>query len=184
MSDKKVPSDASNPDLDWSQIRETVLMLNVALSQVERSMTEGDESINNLTKLFTALMGKLQVIQMASETLPDSREKNAITDNCRNVSEMVNEVIVAFQFYDKLTQRLSHVSLNLSALGDLISDRHRLYSPYEWRGLQEMIKSKYYIDTDRQMFNAILKGASVKEALDVAEAQRRREKEKNGVEVF
>lgn len=184
MPKKKVPSDAQSPDLDWSQVRETVLMLNVALAQVERSMTEGDESINALTKLFTSLMGKLQVIRMAAETLEESREKSAVLENCQSVSEMVNEVIVAFQFYDKLTQRLSHVSLNLSALGDLISDHHRLFSPYEWRGLQEMIKSKYYIDADRQMFNAILNGASVKEALDIVEANRRNEKERNTVEVF
>jgi hypothetical protein len=184
MPDKKRPSDAHNPDLDWSQVRETVMMLNVALSQVERSMTEGDESVNALTRLFVTLMGKLQVIQMASETMPDGREKDAILKNCRDVSEIVNDVIVAFQFYDKLTQRLSHVSLNLSALGDLISDRHRLYSPYEWRGLQEMIKSKYYIDADRQMFAAILNGASVKEALDIGEFNRRKERDRNSVEVF
>ncbi len=184
MSEKKMPSDANNPDLDWSQIRETVLMLNVALAQVERSMTEGDESINALTKLFTTLMGKLQVIRMAAEGLAESREKTAVLENCKSVSEMVNEVIVAFQFYDKLTQRLSHVSLNLSALGDLINDKHRLYSPYEWRGLQEMIKSKYYIDADRQMFNAILNGASVKEALDIADTRRAKEKNKNTVELF
>lgn len=184
MPAKKIPSDANNPDLDWSQIRETVMMLNVALSQVERSMTEGDESVNALTGLFTTLMGKARVIHMAAETLSDSREKTAILENCREVSEMVNDVIVAFQFYDKLTQRLSHVSLNLSALSDLINDRHRLYSPYEWRALQEMIKSRYYIDADRQMFNAILEGASVREALKIGAAPRRKEKEKNTVEVF
>ncbi|MFP4445744.1 MAG: hypothetical protein ACLFPD_05810 [Desulfosudaceae bacterium] len=184
MSAKKIPSDAQNPDLDWSQIRETVMMLNVALSQVERSLTEGDESINALTKLFTALMGKFQVIQMASETLPDSREKTAVMENCRSVSAMINEVVVAFQFYDKMAQRLSHVSLNLSALADLINDGHRLYSPFEWSALQEMIKSKYFIDADRQMFNAILDGASVKEALDIGDAHRRRNKEQDNVEVF
>ena len=69
MPAKKIPSDANNPDLDWSQIRETVMMLNVALTQVERSLTEGDESVNALTKLLISLMGKIQVIRMASETL-------------------------------------------------------------------------------------------------------------------
>lgn len=176
MPEKRIPSDAQNPDLDWSQIRETVMMLNVALSQVERSLTEGDESVNALTKLFTAFMGKIQVIHMAAEGLPESREKNAITKNCQGITDMMNDIIVVFQFYDKLTQRLSHVSLNLSALGDLISDSYRLYSPYEWRGLQEMIKSKYYIDADRQMFEAILNGASVREALDIADDERRKEK--------
>jgi hypothetical protein len=184
MSTKKIPSDANNPDLDWSQIRETLRMLNVALTQVERSMTDGDESVNALTKLFISLMGKVQVILMASESLPDTREKQAIMENCREVSATINDVIVAFQFYDKLTQRLSHVSLNLSALGDLIHDSHRLYSPYEWRALQEMIKSNYFIDSDRQMFDAILNGASVKEALEIGESQRRKEKDKQNVEVF
>jgi hypothetical protein len=184
MPAKKIPSDANNPDLDWSQIRETVMMLNVALSQVERSLTEGDESVNALTKLLISLMGKIQVIRMASETLPDSREKKSIMSNCHEVNSMMNDVIVAFQFYDKMGQRLSHVSLNLSALSDLINDGHRLYSPYEWRALQEMIISRYFIDADRQMFNAILEGASVKEALEIGEYHRRRGKEKTNVEVF
>ena len=184
MPAKKIPSDANNPDLDWSQIRETVMMLNVALSQVERSLTEGDESVNALTKLLISLMGKIQVIRMASETLPDSREKKSIMANCQDVHTMMNDVIVAFQFYDKMAQRLSHVSLNLSALSDLINDGHRIYSPYEWRALQEMIISRYFIDTDRQMFNAILEGASVKEALEIGEYHRHRGKEKTNVEVF
>ena len=142
------------------------MMLNVALAQMERSLTEGDESINALTKLMISLMGKIQVIRMASETLSECREKTAIMDNCHDVSDMMNEVIVAFQFYDKMTQRLGHVSLNLSALSDLINNAHRLYQPYEWRALQEMIISRYFIDADRQMFNAILGGASIKEALE------------------
>jgi hypothetical protein len=184
MSLKKVPSDAQNPDLDWSQIRETVMMLNVALAQVERSLTEGDESVNALTKLLISLMGKVQVIRMATESLPDSREKTDIMDNCRQVYGMMNEVVVAFQFYDKMTQRLSHVSLNLSALSDLINDGHRLYLPYEWRALQEMIVSRYFIDADRQMFNAIRSGSGVREALDIAAQHRPRTKEKDDVEVF
>jgi hypothetical protein len=184
MTVKNRPSDASNPDLDWSQVRETVMMLNVALSQVERSMTEGDESINALTRVFTVMAGKIKEIDQASDILKDSQEKKAIRTNCQDIAEMVDDAIVAFQFYDRLIQRLSHVGLNLSALSDLINDRQRLYSPHEWHGLQEMIKSKYYIDADRQMFNAILNGASVEEALDVGERHRRQEKDKNTVEVF
>ncbi len=184
MGTKKIPSDAKDPDLDWSQVRETVLMLNLALTQIERSMTEGDDSINALTKLFTTLIGKMQVINMASESLPESREKNAVMENCANVARKVNEVIVAFQFYDKLTQRLSHVCMSLAALGELISEPHRLYAPYEWKGLQEMIKSKYYIDADRQMFDALQNGATVREAMEVAEYYNRKGKTDENVELF
>ncbi len=184
MGKKKIPSDASNPDLDWSQVRETVLMLNLALTQIERSMTEGDESINALTKLFTSLIGKIQRINSAAETIQESREKNVILENCSNVTKTVNDVVVAFQFYDKLTQRLSHVGMSLAALAELISEPHRLYAPYEWKGLQEMIKSKYFIDSDRKMFEAILNGATVREAFETAEFCKREEGHKDNVELF
>ncbi len=36
-------SSAQNPDLDWSQGRETVRMVNLAVAQIEMSMTEGDD---------------------------------------------------------------------------------------------------------------------------------------------
>lgn len=31
--------------LDWSQVRETVRMINLAVAQIEMSMNEGDDSI-------------------------------------------------------------------------------------------------------------------------------------------
>ncbi|MFZ5563231.1 MAG: hypothetical protein ACOZBW_04210 [Thermodesulfobacteriota bacterium] len=184
MPVERMPSSAYNPDLDWSQIRETVMMLNVALSQVERSMTEGDESVNALAGLFTTLMGKLRTAQAALEALPESPEKAVILENCGGIATMVDDVVIAFQFYDKLAQRLAHVGLNLSTLADLINDRKRLYSPDEWKNLQDMIQSRYYIDADRRMFEAILNGASVKEALEAGESFRRGEKAEGRVEVF
>ena len=59
MCVRTTPSDARNPDLDWSQIRETVMMLSLALAQIERSMTDGDDSVNALTELFDRREGRL-----------------------------------------------------------------------------------------------------------------------------
>jgi hypothetical protein len=36
-------SNAQQPDLDWSQVRETVKLLSVSSAQVEASMREGDD---------------------------------------------------------------------------------------------------------------------------------------------
>ncbi len=181
---KRKPSTAANPDLDWSQIRETVLMINLALLQVDRSLNDGSESINTLSELFTSLVGNIKIISMASKNLSESKEKETIIDNCREIDSRVNEAIVAFQFYDKLAQRLSHVCFSLDALGELISKRNRLYNPYEWQGLQEMIKSRYNIDTDRAMFDALLSGASIEEALMVAEKQKQKVESNDNVELF
>jgi hypothetical protein len=160
-----MPSQPNKPDLDWSQIKETVMMLNLAVSRIERTMKDGDDSVTTLADLFTSIMGNVGAIGKAADKLPDSREKETITANFDRVSKKMNEAIVAFQFYDRLTQRLSHISHSLAALADLVSDSGRLYNPYEWFGLQDMIKSKYTMDIDRAMFDAIINGATVEEAL-------------------
>ncbi len=164
---KKPPSNAANPDLDWSQIRETVLMLNLAVAHIERTMRDGDDSVTALAEMFTSMMSNVQAISNVTESLPDNEQKVAIEKNFRDTSDKMHTAIVAFQFYDKLAQRLAHIGYSLASLGNLITDPDKLYNPREWSGLQDLIKSKYNIDSDRKMFDAILNGASVEEALQV-----------------
>ncbi len=164
---KKAPSNAANPDLDWSQIRETVMMLNLAVAHIEKTMRDGDDSVTALAEMFTSMMCNVQAISNATGNLPDNQEKTAIEKNCRDASDKMHTAIVAFQFYDKLAQRLSHIGYSLASLGDLITDPDKLYNPREWSGLQDLIKSKYNIDSDRKMFDAILNGATVDEALQL-----------------
>lgn len=165
MAEDYVNSTAKSPDLDWSQVKETVLMLNLAVAQIEKTLNEGDDSINTLMETFSSLVGGVQAISMAAENLRETPEKETILANVEPAAEKINSAIVAFQFYDKLTQRLNHVSNSLDALGKLIESPVRLYNPYEWHGLQAMIKSKYTIEQDRKMFEAILNGSTVAEVL-------------------
>ncbi len=182
MADDSFVHTPKAPDLDWSQVRETVLMLNLAVAQLERTMKEGNESVNELTDTFASLVGGIQAIGMAAENLPDTPEKNTIKANVEPATAKINTAIVAFQFYDKLSQRLAHVSNSLAALGHLIEEPNRLFNPYEWHGLQAMIKSKYTIKHDRIMFDAILNGATVEEAQALCVEED--EDEDGGVELF
>ena len=60
-----------------------------------------------------------------------------------HVDGMVHQSIVAFQFYDWLTQRLSHVLLSFAALNDLVGERYRVLSAQEWLALREKIRSRH-----------------------------------------
>ena len=164
------PSLAHNPDLDWSQVRETVLMLNVAMAQISQAMRDGDDSVNTLADSFTSMTGNVEVIHAAADNLPPSAEQAVIQENCLAVSQQMQAAIIAFQFYDKLNQRLNHLTGSLAALAQLLSKPEQLYNPYAWRGLQEKIKSKYTVEADRAMFEAILHGASVEQALQAHDA--------------
>ena len=66
------PSNANNPDLDWSQVRETVMLLNVAIAQIENALRSGDESVTVLADSFTSMMGNIEEISAAAENLPES----------------------------------------------------------------------------------------------------------------
>lgn len=163
-------STAFNPDLDWSQLKETVLMLNLAVAQIDESMNEGNSSVETLSDSFTSLATNLTDIQSSILQMKDKDEstdklKIIIEGSTTTALDKVQSAIIAFQFYDKLTQRLDHVSQSLGDLTTLISDPASLYSPIEWRGLQESIRSKYTMEEERKMFDNVIAGMPIEEAL-------------------
>ncbi len=178
-------STAANPDLDWSQVRETILMLGLAIAQIESSMKDSDESVETLGNSFTSMSGNVKVIADAAQDLPDGPAKQCVIENCQIVSDRMNEAIVAFQFYDRLVQRLAHVAHSVDDLGDLIADSHRLYNPHEWVGIQQKIRSKYTMDEERVMFDAIMQGMTVKQALGkYLEMKQQRQAQQTDIEFF
>jgi hypothetical protein len=178
---------AHSPDLDWSQVRETVLMLELAAGQVEAAMKDSNSSVEVLTDTFTSLADTLQLIDAAIDTLPDTvgngLVKAEIQANTQLVSSKVHQAIVAFQFYDKLVQRLDHVCHGLAGLSHLVSDQRRLYTPFEWKSLQDSILTKYTMIEERAMFESVLNGATVKEALETYMSARMQEIESSGGEI-
>lgn len=180
------PSNSEKPDLDWSQVRETVRMLNLAVAQISSGLHEGDESVNHLASAFTSMVANVETANLAAQNLPESAEKDTIISNCQSVSQEMQHAIIAFQFYDKLSQRLAHVANSLHVLSELVATPEQLYNPYSWKGLQQKIKSNYTVESERAMFDLILSGRSVDEALDLARQMREeRETQANDdVELF
>lgn len=183
-------STSSNPDLDWSQLKETILMLNLAIAQIQQSMIEGDASVNTLTDSFTSLATNLKDIRDSIEHLEDTshpeneKVKLIIQGSATTASDKVNAAIVAFQFYDKLTQRLQHVSDSLNSLSALIADPASLYSPPQWRALQEHIRSKYTMEEERKMFDKVLSGKPINEAIEEFKAEIHQNHQDDDIELF
>jgi hypothetical protein len=175
------------PDLDWSQVRETVLMLELAAGQIVAAMHESNEPVNVLTEGFTSLASLLARIQASLGALPDSSENTALKQELLGSTGEVNAVvaqsIVAFQFYDKLSQRLDHVGHALARLSDLVADRSRLFNPEEWKSLQDAIRSRYSTTEEVAMFEAVLAGVPVQEALHRFMTERREHAASN-IELF
>jgi len=164
-------STAAQPDLDWSQVKETVLMLKLAAAQVEFSLKDGTNSVNTLTDSFTSMAGSIKAIELSAAELfekyaVDNIDQSTIKESCNQVSGKMQQAIIAFQFYDTLVQRMDHVVNSLSRLSDLVSDPARLYSPIEWGALQEAIRSRYTMEKERELFDAVLAGEDMSQVLE------------------
>lgn len=162
-------SSSQSPDLDWSQVRETIRMMNLAVAQIEMSMREGEDSVGTLTTAFSHMMNKVSLIEQyikQNERTDDSADE--ILEQCDAISAEMQHAIIAFQFYDKLTQRLTHVSQTLGSLSELVGDSSRLYDPKQWVLLQEQIKSKYTMPAEHAMFDMIMQGMTIEQILATA----------------
>lgn len=171
---KKKPSSASAPDLDWSQVRETIMMLHLAVAQIDFAMTEGDESVNELGESFTSMSQEVKDIARLVESMAGEQDENkqAVLMHCDNVGKRMGSAIVAFQFYDKLSQRVSHVSHALESLAEVVAEPAALYNPTSWKKLQEQISSKYSTREESTIFDMLHEGKSVKEVRDALREMR------------
>lgn len=168
------PSTAHQPDLNWSQIRETILMLGVSIGQIEHAMSDGHDSVKTLAESFANMHNELKRVRQAAQSLsPEILATPAVQEIISNSTEAArstDKAIIAFQFYDRMTQRLQHVCDAVDSLAALVSDQRRLYNPGEWVELQTQIRSKYTMEEERLMFDAILQGMPLKQALALTEA--------------
>ena len=74
--------------------------------------------------------------------------------------------MIAFQFYDKLVQRLSHVVNGLGDICGIVSDQRKLYNPAEWAALQDRIRARFSTVEERALFESVMSGTPINEALE------------------
>ncbi len=153
---------------NWSQMKETILIINVAVARIEHAMIEGDDSFTSLSQSFVETVNSAKEIALSAEELDESPIKNKIKENCEDITQRINNSIIAFQFYDKLSQRMALVSKTLGALTGVLEDKSKTNNQGEWIKLQNMIRSKYTLDSDQEMFDAVLNGMAIEEALKTA----------------
>lgn len=163
-----------NQEMDWSQVGETLAMLALAVAQIETSLNEGGQSVDKLSTNFTAMADNtrriLQITEVKSSQLEEptaSNIKSEIHQIASRVNQEIQESIIAFQFYDRLSQRLDHVSNSLEQVGHLMADSGERYQPSSWKALQLKIKGFYTMEAERIMFEHIMAGHSVSQALEI-----------------
>src|SRR5262245_18577703 len=111
------PADHAPTPADWSPEQETALLLDLCEAQMEAAMRDSDKSVDHLVNAFTELVEASQSMTNLVRQLPQGAagaNAQEINQRCQALGSQINEAIVAFQFYDKLSQRLGHVRHSLT----------------------------------------------------------------------
>ena len=176
----------NNADREWSRVSNTIQLLNLAVAQISLSLSVGDRSVDVVGNAFETLLAQIDEISQALKTGDRDKTNNEkVALLCRNAAEQTRSFIVAFQFYDELSQRMNHVSQGLTGLSDLIRDGSRFYDETQWQSLQKMIRDRYTIKDEIEMFDAVMSGMSIEEALQKLLSDRVEVEEVNNeVELF
>jgi hypothetical protein len=153
----------------WTPEQQTAHMLELCEAQMESALSESDLAVDALIKAFSSLSETARSLNAAVQSLPpECRPAGAagIDEHATAMTQQMASAIVAFQFYDKLTQRLGHVRYSLSTLALFVCNRAQTRQREQWRHLFGTLKRLYRTEEERQIFQMMVEGASAQDARD------------------
>lgn len=156
-------ADQANYALGAKEVQETILILNLSVAQIDLSITEGDNSVNTLIDSFTYMSQHIEEIQNASNKMAEIGQEiegmgdhqSVLLSEAGELSLKMQQAVIAFQFYDKLSQRLGHVSHGLSGLAEIVSHEMKVKSPEEWEGFKNSVRKGTTMREEEELFELI-----------------------------
>ncbi|WP_319557954.1 hypothetical protein [Thiomicrorhabdus sp.] len=152
---------AENFTLGSKEVQQTILVLNLSVAQIDLSITEGDNSVNALIDSFSYMSQHIEHIQELGKGLrqdisdEETSLKNALLTQAEDLAAKMQQAIIAFQFYDKLSQRLEHVSYGLSGLAEIVSHEMRVKSAEEWEAFKASVRKGTTMREEEELFELI-----------------------------
>jgi len=150
-----------NYSLGAKEVQETIMVLNLSVAQIELSINEGDHSVNTLIDSFTYMSKHIEKIQETGQKIVDLSGEDmgehglSLLTETGELSLKMQQAVIAFQFYDKLSQRLSHVSHGLSGLAEIVSHEMKVKSPEEWEGFKQTVRKGTTMREEEELFELI-----------------------------
>ncbi|MCP3673948.1 MAG: hypothetical protein GY829_05705 [Gammaproteobacteria bacterium] len=162
----------------------------LAAAQIRVTVTESDESVDDLSRSFQDIVTQDRSIRATIEQLPDIPEINEIKEQISLLSSQiginVQNAVVAFQFYDRLCQRLDHTSECLRSLSEIEDDKKKS-SAEEVTKLRDRVYNHFTMEEERQLFDAVLTSKDFEHAITeytLARAKSLEEDDDVNIELF
>lgn len=134
-------------------------MLGLCEAQMDSALQESDHAVDALIQAFTSLVETTRSVGTLADHLPAELRTTVTRDldsQLGAISKQMASAVIAFQFYDKLTQRLGHVRYSLSTLSQLVCDRGQSGQPEQWRKLHATLRGLYRTEEEREVFQMMV----------------------------
>jgi len=146
----------------WTVEHQIAKMLGLCETQMDSAMHESDQAVDTLVQAFTNLVDTTRQVGALAAALsnqtPASDEAKQLQDQLGAISKQMASAVVAFQFYDKLTQRMGHVRYSLSALALFVCNRTQMQQPEQWQRLLSQLRRLYRTEAEREVFQMVMDG--------------------------
>jgi hypothetical protein len=156
-----MPAASFTPELQMAN------MLGLCEAQMESALQESDRAVDALIQAFTCLVDTTRSVNALTDSLPAELKETVaggLNQQVEAITKQMASAVVAFQFYDKLTQRLGHVRYSLSTLALFVCDRSQSASPDQWRRLLNTLRRLYRTEEEREIFQSIMDGIASEQA--------------------
>src|SRR5690606_24911077 len=165
------PSNDTAAMTSWAPEREIAHTLELCEAQMEAALGESDHAVDALVSAFSSMVENASAARMALDNLPPAQrsalgDAAALRDRLAAVESQMAAAIVAFQFYDKLNQRLGHVRYSLSTLAMCVCDPVQSSQREQWQRLFSTLRRLYRTEEERRIFQMMIEGASAEQALE------------------
>lgn len=162
-TDSNVDDEKNAAPINWSPEQETALMLHLCEAQMEAAVRDSDQAVDVLVRTFTTLVtGSRSVADMAQQIAKTAganpTDQAELNRRCDEMARQIGDAIVAFQFYDKLSQRMGHVRHSLTMLAMFICDRSQMDQREAWLKLLTALRRLYRTAEERAVFNSVAEG--------------------------
>lgn len=138
-------------------------------AQIHVCMLDAHDSVNQLTDSFTDILNQDSRLRQLIKSLPEDDKvlpvKNAITIQSSELARNVRNSVIAFQFFDRMCQRLEHsidCLKGLSAIEETNFDGHL----GEIDRLKESIYKSYTMEQERTLYDELLSKSDFDQAIE------------------
>ncbi|WP_428240940.1 hypothetical protein [Gynuella sp.] len=130
-------------------------LIKVSVAQIKCIVVDSNQSVAELTDAF---IGIAEIIEKLRQT-----DKSEAMDMDRDLHELYHKVhqgIVAFQFFDRMSQRLEHVTDTLDKV-----EHYQQHEQQDVNALLLQLRSALTSESERIVFDQVMNGHSVATAL-------------------